>query len=122
MSTSRGRLGRWGEDHAREFLEGKGYSVTTTNYRSRWGEVDIVAQDGEQLVFIEVKTRKGTALGTPEESVTATKAQRIVATAQDYLQKHDLEQAPWRVDVISIQLDQAGKLLEVNHLQSAVGE
>ena len=61
-------------------------------------------------------------MGTPEESVAATKAKRLIATAQDYLQENDLEQAPWRIDVVSIHLDNWGKLLEVNHIQSAVGE
>ncbi|MBC8281094.1 MAG: YraN family protein [Chloroflexi bacterium] len=122
MSTPRGRLGQWGEAHARRFLEGKGYTVAATNYRSRWGEVDIVAQDGSELVFVEVKTRRGSSLGTPEESVTVTKSQRLVATAQDYLQKNEIEQAPWRIDVVSIQLDQSGKLLKLNHLQNAVEE
>ena len=59
MTTPRGRLGRWGEEHARRYLEGKGYTVSATNYRSRWGEVDIVAQQGELLIFVEVKTRRG---------------------------------------------------------------
>ena len=58
-------------------------------------------------------------MGTPEESVTATKAKRLIATAQDYLQENDL---PWRIDVVSIHLDNWGKLLEVNHIQSAVRE
>ena len=58
-------------------------------------------------------------MGTPEESVTGTKAKRLIATAQDYLQENDL---PWRIDVVSIHLDNWGKLLEVNHIQSAVRE
>ena len=74
MTTPQGRLGRWGEDQARRFLEGKGYTVSYTKYRSRWGEVDIVAQQGELLVFVEVKTRWGAEFGTAEESVTATKS------------------------------------------------
>ena len=96
--------------------------MVTNNYRSRWGEVDIIAQDGSEWVFVEAKTRRGSSLGTPEESVTNTKSQRLVATAQDYLQEHDMEQALWRIDVISIHLDQSGKLLELNHLQNAVEE
>ncbi|MDE0720925.1 MAG: YraN family protein [Dehalococcoidia bacterium] len=78
--------------------------------------------DGSELVFVEVKTRRRTALGTPEESVTATKAKRLIATAQDYPQENDLEQAPWRIGVVRIHLDNSGKLLEVNHIQIAVGE
>lgn len=96
--------------------------MAATNYRSRWGEADIVARLGEELVFVEVKTRRGTAFGAPEESVTDTKSRRLIATAQDYLQKNDLEQAQWRIDVITVHLDKSGKLLEVNHLRSSVGE
>ena len=100
MTTPQGRLGRWGEGHARRFLEGKGYTVSHTNYRSRWGA----------------------EFGTPEESVTATKSQRLIATAQGYLQKNGFEQSPWRVDLISIHLDEKGKLLEVSHLENVVEE
>ena len=122
MATPRGRLGRWGEEHARRYLEGKGYTVSETNYRSRWGEVDIVALQRGELVFVEVKTRRGIAFGTPEESITAAKSQRLIATAQDYLQKNGLEQSRWRIDLISIHLDETGKLLEVNHQDNAVVE
>ena len=79
-----------------------------------------MARHGEGLVFVEVRTRRGAAFGTPEESVTAAKSRRLIATAQDYLQKHGLEQSQWRVDLVSIHLDQSGKLLEVNHLENAV--
>ncbi len=122
MTTPQGRLGQWGEEHARRHLESQGYSIAATNYRSRWGEVDIVARLDDELIFVEVKTRRGSAYGTPEESVTATKSQRLIATAQDYLQKHDSEQASWRIDVISIRLDESGKLLELEQLENAVGE
>jgi len=77
--------------------------------------VDIVARRDDEFIFVEVKTRRGTAYGMPEESVTATKSQRLIATAQDYIQKHDSEQAPWRIDVVSIQL-------ELDHLENAVEE
>ncbi len=122
MATPQGRLGRWGEDHACRYLEGKGYTVSATNYRSRWGEVDIVAQQCAELVFVEVKPRRGAGFGTPEESGTATKSHRLIATAQDYLQKNGLEQSPWRVDLISIHLDEKGKLLGVSHLENALEE
>ena len=122
MTTPQGRLGQWGEEHARRRLETRGYTITTTNYRSRWGEVDIVARLNDEFIFVEVKTRRGTAYGSPEESITATKSQRLIATAQDYLQKNDSEQAPWRIDVVSIHLDESGKLLELEHFENAVGE
>lgn len=80
-----------------------------------------MARLGEELVFVEAKTRRGTAFGTPDGSVTATKSRRLIATAQDYLQKNDQEQAEWRIDVVTVHLDKSGKLLEVNHLENAVG-
>ncbi|MEE8464997.1 MAG: YraN family protein [Dehalococcoidia bacterium] len=120
MTTPRGRLGRWGESHARRFLEGQGYTVLATNYRCRWGEVDIVAHHGEEIVFVEVRTRRGASFGTPEESLTAAKSQRLVATAQHYLESNGLEQSLWRIDLVSIHLDVSGKLLGVNHLENAV--
>ena len=120
LATPRGRLGRWGEGYARRYLEEKGYTVSGTNFRSRWGEVDIVAHHGEDLVFVEVRTRRGGDFGTPEESVTAAKTKRLIATAQQYLQEHGLEQAQWRIDLVSIHLDKSGKLLEVIHLENAV--
>ena len=94
--------------------------MSATNYLCRWGEVDIVANDGEELVFIEVRTRSGATFGTPEKSVTAAKSRRLVATAQDYLQKHGLEQSQWRIDLVGIHLDGTGKLLGINHLENAV--
>ncbi len=112
LTTPQGRLGQWGEGHARRYLEGKGYTVSATNYRCRWDEVDIVARHGEELVFVEVRTRRGAAFGTPEESVTAAKSQRLIATAQDYLERNGLEQSQWRIDLVGIRLDVAGKLLE----------
>ena len=74
------------------------------------------------MVFVEVKTRRGASFGTPEESVTATKFQRLIATAQVYLQKNNLEQAPWHADLVSISLDEQEKLLRLEHLENAVEE
>ncbi len=94
--------------------------MSGTNYRSRWGEVDIIAQLGEEMVFVEVKTRRGAVFGTPEQSVTATKFKRLIATAQDYLQKNNLEQALRRADLVSISLGDQGKLLRLEHLENEV--
>ena len=66
---------------AGRFLQEKGYRLLDANYRCRWGEVDIVAQEGDELVFVEVRTRRGVEYGTPEESVTAAKSRRLIATA-----------------------------------------
>ena len=66
---------------AGRFLQEKGYRLLDANYRCRWGEVDIVAQEGDELVLVGVRTRRGAEYGTPEESVTAAKARRLIATA-----------------------------------------
>ena len=66
---------------AGRFLQEKGYRLLDAYYRCRWGEVDIVAQEGDELVFVEVRTRLWAEYGTPEESVTAAKARRLIATA-----------------------------------------
>ena len=120
MANSRLRLGNWGERVARNFVAGKGYRVLETGFRSAWGEVDIVARDGDELVFIEVRTRRGTALGTPQESVTRAKARRLTATAQSYMEERGVAGADWRIDLISIVLDSGGKVQELSHLRHAV--
>lgn len=120
MANPRLRLGNWGERVARNFLVEKGYRVLETGFRSAWGEVDIVAGDGEELVFVEVRTRRGAAFGTPEESVTRMKARRLTATAQSYMEEKGVSGADWRIDLISIVLDSRGRVQELSHLTHAV--
>ncbi len=122
MTTPRIRLGKWGEGMAGRFLQEKGYVLVATNYRCRWGEVDIVAQEGEELVFVEVRPRRGVEFGTPEESVTAAKARKLVATAQEFLQEHDLVHSDWRIDLIAIRLDGDQRVQDITHLRYAVQE
>ena len=109
MSTARVRLGRQGEKLARRHLERAGYRILDANYRCPWGEIDLVAQDGAELVFVEVRTRRAAEYGTPQESITAEKRQHLQATALDYLQKRRPEPAqseiPWRIDLISVRFD-----------------
>ena len=115
------RLGSHGEGLARRLLERKGYVIRDTNYRCPWGEVDLVAQQGDQLVFVEVRTRRGGGgFGGPEESITEAKVERLVATSQHYLQSHDLEGAPWRIDLVAVRFTRGYRLLEVRHLENAV--
>ena len=115
------RLGRWGEDLAGRFLQDAGFQILETNYRCARGEVDIVAHDGDEVVFVEVRTRRGTEFGTPEESVTAAKAQRLIATAQHYIQERSGgPETSWRIDLVSIHLDRSGRLEDINHLRHAI--
>ncbi|MCB8951380.1 MAG: YraN family protein [Ardenticatenales bacterium] len=119
MSKERQNLGAWGESVAATYLEAHGYRIVRRNWRCARGEIDIVAQMGETLVFVEVKTRRGRARGTPEEAVTPRKAARLLRLAQAYLLEEDLD-LPWRVDVMAVELDGRGKLLRCEHLPGAV--
>ena len=127
MSDTRVRLGRRGEALAREHLEGAGYTILDANYRCQWGEIDLIAQQGKELVFVEVRTRRTAAYGSPQESITRQKAEHLVATALDYLQNHVPEPGRdnlnWRIDLISIRFDPAKSGAappQLEHLQHAV--
>ncbi len=117
-------IGKFGERLAHAHLEAKGYRIIASNYRCRWGEVDLVAMDGATLVFVEVRTRRGDALVTPEESVTSEKTQRLALTAQDFMehQAWASDDIHWRIDLVAIRLGAGGQVLEVRHLENVVEE
>ncbi len=120
MSTPRARLGNRGEDIARRHLLGLGWHILETNYRSKWGEVDIVAQEGDQLVFVEVRTRQGSdKFGGPKESVTHRKKERLQATAETYIQQLDEPPADWRIDLIAVVMARGGPP-QIEHVTHAV--
>lgn len=105
---------------ASEYLERKGYRILERNFRCREGEIDIIAQQGECLVFVEVRTRRGSDYGMPEESLTSTKRERLVALADAYLQTSDNLTASWRIDVVAIELAVDNKVRRVEHIENAV--
>ena len=122
--TNSADLGRWGERQARLHLEARGYIIAATNYRCRAGEVDIVAIQGDETVFVEVKTRRGTPFGPAEESISPTRAQRLADVAQEFLQSRTPagyhSTTPWRIDLICVNLDRRGRLQSVNHIKHAI--
>jgi len=118
--SRRKALGDWGESTAARYLEARGYRILDANYRCPWGEVDLIAQEGDCLVFVEVRTRKGEAFGTPAESVTPLKQERLVATAETYLQALETPPKEWRIDLITITLQEKGGQPELQHLRNAV--
>ncbi len=100
---NRRETGKNYEEKAASFLQQQGYVILEKNYRDRFGEVDIVAREGRYLVFVEVKYRKDTDSGYPEEAVSARKQGRIRHTASWYLYSHGCaEETPCRFDVVSI--------------------
>ena len=112
-------LGRWGESVAATYLKAQGYKIVARNWRCRQGEVDLVAQAGAEYVFVEVKTRRGQGMGLPEEGLTPAKQKKLLAVAEQYMLAHDLD-ADWRVDLVAVELDAAGKLLRCDHTPDAV--
>ena len=93
-------FGNTAEDLAAQYLRAKGYAILKRQYRTKFGEIDLVARLGDEIVFVEVKARKGTGFGHPEESVTETKLEKISAAGHQYLSKYPAES--FRIDVISI--------------------
>jgi putative endonuclease len=108
MSHARQALGLEGETRARRALEARGYRVLGCRYRTRHGELDIVARHDGAVVFIEVRTRRSRAFGDPASSVTAQKQRRLVAMATEYLARHRLERVPVRFDVVAVDASGAG--------------
>lgn len=109
----RKQLGAAGERLAAERLRAAGYVIRAMNYRCAAGEVDIIAEEGGDVVFVEVKTRRGVAFGLPEEAVTPGKQRKLIAAAQTYLEEAETPEASWRIDVVGVALSAAGKLEEV---------
>lgn len=102
-------LGKTGEDLACEELRRRGYAILDRRYRTRSGELDIVARDGRTLVFVEVKTRASSWFGSPFEAVTAAKRRRVLAMAADYLARRGPRRANCRFDVAAVTFDEDGR-------------
>jgi putative endonuclease len=113
MSQARVSLGKSGEDLACRELERRGYAIIARRYRVRGGELDVIARDGETMVFVEVKTRVGRMYGEAAEAVTSRKQLRMTRLAEAYLLRHHLADCPCRFDVVSIHVESGGARVEV---------
>ena len=102
MSTQRKRLGDLGEKAAEELLAADGYRIVARNHRCRRGEVDLIAERGELLVFVEVRTRATSVFGGPEETVGMGKQKRVVHAARDFLARWRGPERGARFDVIAV--------------------
>lgn len=118
MSLVRKLLGKSGEDTAEQFLKGKGYRILERNFSLKIGEIDLIALDGDTVVFVEVKTRRTDGFGTPAEAVTRRKQDQIVKAALVYLSMKKLRDVSCRFDVIGISLN-SGTSPKIEHIQSA---
>jgi putative endonuclease len=121
LPDERQHLGDFGERVAAAHLEAKGYRVIDRNFRVAEAELDVVAMDGETLVFVEVRTRRGGERGLAAASVGPRKAKKLLVAAQWYIERHpELAEAPMRIDVVTVELDRAGVVREVTHYDDAV--
>ena len=113
-------LGAWGEEKAARFLTEWGYTVLERNFHSRYGEIDLIAEDGEFLVFVEVKLRASVSHGLPEETVTPRKQEKLRLTAEIYLQTHETNKQP-RFDVVALYAKDGMETcpLPVRHIKNA---
>jgi len=109
-----------GEKLAADFLKKRGYKILKRNHRCREGEIDIIAQHGDCLVFVEVRTKKSSGFGTPEESVTLAKREKLVLLTNTYLQTLANPPAAWRIDVVAVELAPDNKVSRLEHIENAV--
>jgi putative endonuclease len=114
-------MGGFGERTSRAHLEAKGLRIIDRNFRTRECEIDLIAIDRDQAVFVEVRTRRGAYDGMAALSVTRGKQRQLVHAVQHYVEAHpDVGEMPLRIDVVAIELDDTGKLRTVTHIEDAV--
>ena len=120
MPSAKTKLGNQGEIAARRLLESQGYRILECNYRCRYGEIDIVAMDGNCTVFVEVRTKRSESFGTPEESLSKAKQRRLTMTALTYLQACETPPTDWRIDLVSVRLPMGSGSPRIDHVKYAV--
>ncbi len=119
MTEARLKLGQWGEEQAVSYLEHKGLKILERNYRCRAGEIDIIARDRKHLVFVEVKTRRSTIFGAPQDAVGFHKQRQISRAAQWYLLQHNIGKLQPRFDVIAVLWQSWYSAAEITHIEDA---
>jgi len=116
--TNNRKLGDFGEKLAQKYLEREGYEIVGRNYHKRGGEIDIIALDEGQFVFVEVKTRSTSAFGSPAEAVTLRKQKKMILTAKSYLLEKNGDLENFRLDAVSVELDCDGRRANIRHYKS----
>lgn len=119
---NRQELGSLGERLAQKSLKKRGYHIIETNFRCRMGEIDIIAKQRDQLVFIEVRTKSNLAFGTPEESITEGKKRKLISSALTYISTHQNTPASWRIDFVAVEINNKGKPQRIEVIENAVNQ
>ncbi len=112
------QLGVLGEGLALSFLQKKGYLLIARNWRYRRGEIDIIMQDSDSIVFVEVKTRTKSELSAPIDAITSSKIRHLVSVAHAYLQQHQSLLYP-RFDIVTVVVDPGKQTSEIEHIEDA---
>ncbi len=120
MGRENGQVGRRGECVAAEFLKTKGYRIIERNARTPFGEIDIVAGHKKTTVFVEVKSRATSSLGSPLISVTPIKQRHLVKSSLAYLKRRGLVFGDWRIDVVSVKLNGSNEAESIELIENAV--
>ena len=116
----RKELGDIGEELAKKFLKKKGYRIRETNFRCREGEIDIIAEKKDYLVFVEVRTKTSSGFGSPEESVTSAKKDKLITSALTYMSSHKNLPSSWRIDFVGVELGENGKATRIELIENAI--
>jgi putative endonuclease len=114
------KLGIHGERVAEKHLVDLGYRILERNWRWQKGELDLVADQNGEIVFVEVKARRSQVYGSPEESITRSKRGKLIQTAYAYLSSTDREDALWRIDVVAMDMGPDGTVSRLEHIISAI--
>ena len=111
------RIGQWGEEKAAEYLTQKGCEILGQSVRTPYSEIDIIAKQGDTIIFIEVKTRTSNKMGLPEESITSRKREHMIACAEHYAAEYEIDH--WQIDVIAIE-GKPGFTPKVTYFENAI--
>jgi len=115
-------LGKWGERKAEEYLCKYGIIIIDKNYRTHFGELDIIGKDKNQVIFFEVKTRRNESFGFPEESIDTKKQEHLINSAEEYIQTHNELGEDWRIDVIAIQCQPWSQRIDIQWYKNAISD
>jgi len=111
--------GKLGEDIAKKYLESKGYKIIEQNYKTKYGEIDLVAKKRNELIFVEVRTKKGENFGTPEETIDKKKLRKLWGNTKAYAAWKKW-QGPYRIDAVCLVLKYDNAVERINHYESII--
>ena len=113
------KTGKIGEEIARNYLEKEGYRILEQNHRTKYAEIDIIAKKGKEMIFAEVRTKKGDLFGTPEESLNKKKLRKLWLGARGYVSMKKWD-GPYRIDAVCVVLKFDNTLERINHYENII--